>query len=243
MSNDNHQIEDASDAFDSVYADYASASISALSTILLPISEKIKMNEARHEIFTADPMNYFLQTGETSVPAPMGIAPAITTTSNILTMTNFLIDTIRNYNTAVRNSDIVTLILLSVGYGSGLISLAISGCKRGIDPTRHTINQLSTFGMPLVNLFHGGYVIWTMIDDPEENVTARNVGNVMNLIPASFAYNEFRLLPWYPVVVVMRTLGSATATVGMFIEAAEREASQELDDASPGEDEASQQAD
>lgn len=75
---------------------------------------------------------------------------------------------------------------------------------------------------PALESIYGGFIIWTMIDDPEEELTASNIGDVIHYLPSAISYTPLTKSPYYAIVILIRTGGLITNSVAGFIEMLEQ---------------------
>lgn len=183
--------------------DYADVGLTTFNAFLFPIDEGIKMTKA---MATA---------GGTAFTAPTGFIPTSITLISSLGMVQTALD---GLNTGNKDYHWLLYPVLITSATLGTVALAANVATGGA-----VIRIGTEYIMPIVNLAVGAYTIFTMIDDPDENLTVRNVGSTIHQTLAPLSMPPMRVQPLYPFVIVTRTGGLVARAVGGWIEIEENE--------------------
>ena len=110
---------------------------------------------------------------------------------------------------------VIPLIILHVAALAVLFGVAGAG-------SFGKFKELAKKGMSLISpgltTLTGGYLIYEMMSEPEENMTVANFGGVIYKLPAIMAYTPLKQTPYYAIVILIRSGGLVTQSVGGFIE-------------------------
>jgi hypothetical protein len=107
--------------------------------------------------------------------------------------------------------------LLAVGFALWVLLFALTtvGSMGGVKKLGKKALKLL---MPVCETVYGGYLIGTMIHDPEEELTVSNIGDVIHYLPSAISYTPLQKSPYYAIVILIRTGGLITNSVAGFIE-------------------------
>ncbi|MCE7992893.1 MAG: hypothetical protein HEP71_12970 [Roseivirga sp.] len=183
--------------------DYADVGLTTFNAFLFPIDEGIKMAKA------------LATGGGAAFTAPTGFIPNSISAISSLGIIQTCLD---GLNTVNKEHHWVLYPLLISGATLGTVALA-SNVASGGAVARIGVEYV----MPFVNLAVGGFTIFTMIDDPDENLTVRNVGSTIHQTLAPLSIPPMRVQPLYPFVIVARTGGLVGRAVGGWMEIGENE--------------------
>ncbi|WP_339695610.1 hypothetical protein [uncultured Roseivirga sp.] len=173
--------------------EYTDLGMTGLNILFFPVDEGAKMAEADAGIIST----------ATTVMGGVGAIMA-------------LVSTIHNQNAHWTIKWIaVPLILLHVGALVVLFGIAGSG---GVSQFKVLATKGLTYSMPIINGLHAGYIIYEMISDSKANVNARNIGQVIYKMPAILSYPPVNKHPFFAIVILVRTGGLITTSVGGMIE-------------------------
>lgn len=110
--------------------------------------------------------------------------------------------------------------LLAIGFGLWVLLFALTkiGSFSGVKELGQKAQKLL---MPICESVYGGYLIGTMIDDPDNELTVSNVGEVIQYLPSAISYTPLTNSPYYAIVILVRVGGQITSATAGFIEALE----------------------
>lgn len=110
---------------------------------------------------------------------------------------------------------VIPLVLLHVAAIAVLFGTAASG-------SFSKFKEIASKGMkiisPLLACAMGGYVIYEIISAPKENLHSRSIGSIIYKLPAIMALTPLKKTPYYAIVIIIRTGGLITKSVGGFAE-------------------------
>ncbi len=107
--------------------------------------------------------------------------------------------------------------ILAIGIGLWVLLFVLMKTD-SVGKTMSLAKKAKKLLSPAAHSLYGGFLIGTMIEDHENELTASNIGDVLHYLPSAISYTPLQKTPYYAIVILIRTGGLITSSVAGFIE-------------------------